>query len=65
MFHKNFNSTMEFTKDETCSTDYSDDKDLNLNILEEHFEEINVDPVCFESLMLNFFLPLNLVSYLI
>ena len=32
------------TKD--CST-YSDDKDseLNLNILEEHFEELNVDPV--------------------
>lgn len=40
---------MEFAKDEACSSEYSDDKEseVNLNILEEHFEELNVDPVGF------------------
>lgn len=38
---------MEFAKDAACPSEYSDDKEseVNLNILEEHFEELNVDPV--------------------
>ena len=40
---------MESAKDEACASEYSDDKEseVNLNILEEHFdfEELNVDPV--------------------
>ena len=41
---------MDFTNEETGSTDWSDkDSELNLNILEEHFEEINVDPVGFDA----------------